>query len=247
MLYLNTKEKRYYCCFKDINNTIDIPINDKIIHSPINVDKEMFDDLDKSLKKYDIKISTLYKLSDSISFEPSIKLLDEFRFTQDNILNQKNSDIDAALKYLNTYKDKKNLSHEKFNAVNNFIKGIEGEWLDFKGTPTKENYLLLQAKFNKEASNVNKTLSEHRNFVKIILANIGIALTGIGAIFLIGKAINSCIEPDKSPIFFGKTDGKKRLDSMSGCLKNSGNYIDEQNSDCPSDEGKTDENTPLRP
>ncbi len=78
--------------------------------------------------------------------------------------------------------------------------------------PTKETYLDFKEQAKKAIKEAHKELDNHRGW-KRVLGNIGLAILGIGVLYLAAVLINR-------NVFFNKTDSSEKLDSLEKLIDN---------------------------
>ncbi len=72
----------------------------------------------------------------------------------------------------------------------------------------------FKKEFERKATRDNKEFIPHRAYAKVIIANILIALTGIGALFVAGQLIYSYHKYGKAVGFFDKTKGIEKVNAI---------------------------------
>lgn len=82
----------------------------------------------------------------------------------------------------------------------------------------EEQYKKFEDQFLEKLNSQYDALAEHRAFKNVIIANVLIALTGVGALFLAAQAIYSYHTTGKAVGFFNKTTGQQCADEIKAAL-----------------------------
>jgi hypothetical protein len=86
----------------------------------------------------------------------------------------------------------------------------------FKQKNTEDTFKAFQKEFSQILHSKDQQMSEYRTNWSTIIANIGIALTGIGAFFLAGHLICTKVTQGRALFFFQKrkTTGEENIDKV---------------------------------
>lgn len=94
------------------------------------------------------------------------------------------------------------------------LAGMKNEFFrDAAKVNSVDEFKKFEAKFTKVLHSRDDIMNEHRARWKVIVANIAIALTGIGAFILLGRAVASCVT-GKPIMFFAHTNRRRQLDRI---------------------------------
>ncbi|KGP63430.1 hypothetical protein EP47_09460 [Legionella norrlandica] len=128
--------------------------------------------------------------------------------------------LDELEKYGENLKSNKAdlLAIQKSNAALDLAKNLKEQLEKFieNGDYTEKTYAAFDKQF-KETLADKKTqdlLKTHRNFQKVIVANILIALTMVGALFVVGQLAYSYATTKKATGFFARTHGERHLEQI---------------------------------
>lgn len=107
------------------------------------------------------------------------------------------------------------LAQKKSEVALSLAKNLKNQLEIFiqKGDYSKSTYNAFNKKFTETLANkdTQELLKIHRDYKKVILANILIALTLIGSLFVVGKLAHSHVTTGKTVGFFAATKGEKHL------------------------------------
>jgi hypothetical protein len=106
------------------------------------------------------------------------------------------------------------LSSQLKDKLNKFIENGNEK------TMTAWSFLLFRKEFKTKLHSQDKLFAHHRAYHRVIIANVAIALTGVGTLALLGKFLYSLATEKKAVGFFDKTNGQQSIKKIESTLEN---------------------------
>ncbi|MDP3268458.1 MAG: hypothetical protein Q8M40_05350 [Legionella sp.] len=137
--------------------------------------------------------------------------------------------LDAAIKNMRTYADimMPETSHKRhqINLLVNRLESLAGKFIFATklNKPTKHDFFLFKNEIAHEINQSQDAMQDHRHYWKVVLANVALALTGIGAIFLFVKSLSE----KKPTFFFNQTQREENLNKVKSQVKEIDNLLAE--------------------
>ena len=137
--------------------------------------------------------------------------------------------LDAAIKNMRTYADivmpESSNKRQQIKLLVNKLESLAGKFIFASkfNKPTVHDFFQFKNEIAHEINQSQDAMQEHRQYWKVILANVALALTGIGAIFLLAKSLS-----EKKPTFFFKhTQREENLNKVKSQLEELDNLVAE--------------------